>query len=180
MLSIPGISAEIQFDATPHALPLAAPRGGIMIHYDDSSEDGWALAWFRDPTCENGYTWLVLDDGKLAQLEDPGLRTPHAGKCRTPNANSHYYGLAAATNGKVIATAAQRARMVAVAVAAFRFHGWPVDEIPSRIRGHDEEAVFPDGRLGRKVDPRGERKDRVPIIDMDRFRAQVALELLRK
>jgi hypothetical protein len=43
--------------------PLAAPRAGIMLHYDDSSRDDWALAWFDDPRCTNGYTWLALEDG---------------------------------------------------------------------------------------------------------------------
>lgn len=175
MLAIPGVTADIAFDATPHALPLACPRSGFMVHYDDSSEDKWAIAWFRDRTCTNGYTWLVLDDGRLVQLEDPGLRTPHAGVCVTPNANSHFYGIAAATNGKVLATAAQVDRIVAVIVAGFRFHGWPAAEVPERVRGHDEEAA----PRGRKVDPRGERKDKQPIIDMDRVRARVTLELIK-
>jgi N-acetyl-anhydromuramyl-L-alanine amidase AmpD len=175
VLAIPGVTAELAFDATPHALPLAVPRAGIMLHYDDSSEDGWAIAWFRDPTCENGYTWLVTDSGELVQLEDPGLRTPHAGKCRTPNANSHFYGIAATTNGKIVATPKQLARIVQVCASIFRFHGWPAAEIPARIRGHDEEATPP----GRKVDPHGIRKDGVPIIDMQRVHALVALELLR-
>ena len=175
MIEIPGVTAELAFDATPHALPLAEPRRGFMVHYDDSSEDKWSIAWFRDPTCTNGYTWLVLDNGDLVQLEDPGLRTPHAGKCFTPNANSVFYGIAAATNGKVRATPAQVDRIVAVIVAGFRFHRWPADEVPARVRGHDEEAA----PHGRKVDPRGERKDKQPVIDMDRVRARVALELIR-
>jgi hypothetical protein len=48
--------------------PLAARRGGIMLHYDDSSRDDWAVQWFDDPRCTNGYTWLVLDDGSVVEL----------------------------------------------------------------------------------------------------------------
>ena len=59
--------------------PLAAPRRGLMLHYDDSSRDDWAVAWFEDPRCTNGYTWLVLDDGRVIELADPAFRTPHAG-----------------------------------------------------------------------------------------------------
>ncbi len=70
--------------------PLVAPRGGIMLHYDDSSRDDWALDWFADQRCTNGYTWVVLDDGRIIELADPGMRTPHAGPCRTPIANSHF------------------------------------------------------------------------------------------
>src|SRR5205814_10464176 len=87
--------------------PLACPRSGLMLHYDDSSRDDWALEWFEDPRCTNGYTWLVLDDGTVVELADPAMRTPHAGPCLTKNANSHFYGIAAATNGRVLATAAQ-------------------------------------------------------------------------
>src|SRR3954465_12084556 len=86
--------------------PLPAARGGIMLHYDDSSRDDWALVWFQDGRCTNGYTWVVLDDGRVVELADPGMRTPHAGECRTRNANSHFYGIAATTNGRVPATAA--------------------------------------------------------------------------
>jgi hypothetical protein len=57
--------------------PLAAPREGVMLHYDDSTRDDWAVEWFDDPRCHNGYTWLVLDDGRVVELADPALRTPH-------------------------------------------------------------------------------------------------------
>src|ERR1700689_142850 len=83
--------------------PLAAPRSGIMLHYDDSSRDDWAVDWFSDPHCTNGYTWLALADGSLVELADPALRTPHAGPCLMANANSACYGLSAATNGLVLA-----------------------------------------------------------------------------
>ena len=167
--------------------PLAAPRAGIMLHYDDSSRDDWALAWFDDPRCTNGYTWLALEDGSLAELADPGMRTPHAGACLTKNPNSVYYGLSAATNGLRLATDAQLEAMIATCVAVFRFHAWPPDSTDHRIVGHDAQAVWtpaytraagiPDargttlwGKLGRKVDPTGVRKDRHPIIDITAVR----------
>src|SRR5450756_318203 len=88
MLVIPGVHADERTHSHVLQKPLAAPRGGIMLHYDDSSSDREALEWFHDPRCSNGYTWLVLDDGRVVELADPGMRTPHAGACRMPNANS--------------------------------------------------------------------------------------------
>ena len=80
-MSIPSVPiSQVRHSHVPQQ-PLAAPRSGIMLHYDDSSRDDWALAWFDDPRCTNGYTWLALDDGGLAELADPGMRTPHAGAC---------------------------------------------------------------------------------------------------
>ena len=154
--------------------PLAAPRGGIMLHYDDSSRDDWAVEWFQDPRCTNGYTWLVLDDGRVIELADPAYRTPHAGSCRTPKANSVYYGIAAATNGLVPATEAQLASIARVCSAVFQFHGWSMSSTDDLIVGHDSEAIWtpadtPDrnrwGKLGRKVDPTGVRPDGHPIVD---------------
>ena len=40
----------------------------------------------------------MLHDGRVMELADPGMRMPHAGPCITPNANSTYYGIAAATD----------------------------------------------------------------------------------
>src|SRR3954468_11935372 len=129
-MQIPGL--EVSERRHSHVLqqPLAAPRGGIMLHYDDSSRDDWALEWFADPRCTNGYTWLVLDDGRVIELADPAFRTPHAGACKTPCANSVYYGIAAATNGLVPATAAQLAAIVSIATAVARFHDWSPESLP--------------------------------------------------
>jgi N-acetyl-anhydromuramyl-L-alanine amidase AmpD len=168
--------------------PLAAPREGVMLHYDDSSRDDWSLDWFHDARCTNGYTWLVLDDGTIAELADPRLRTPHAGACRVPHANSRYYGISAATNGLVPATPAQLDAIVALIVVVYRAHGWTE---PERIVGHDAMAVWtpettraagmPDergralwGRTGRKADPTGVRPDGVPIIGVADVRDRVA------
>jgi N-acetyl-anhydromuramyl-L-alanine amidase AmpD len=170
--------------------PLASPREGVMLHYDDSSRDDWAVAWFSDPQCTNGYTWLVLDDGRVVELADPALRTPHAGACKTPNANSHFYGVSAATNGVTLATPAQVQSIIRICAALFRHHDWPRDEVEHRIVGHDAQAIWtPEntgaagidesqgkalwGQTGRKTDPTGRRSDRRPIIDIPSVRLAV-------
>jgi hypothetical protein len=165
-----------------------------MLHYDDSARDDWALEWFQDPRCKNGYTWLVLDDGALVELADPALRTPHAGPCLVPMANSAFYGISAATNGLVPATLAQLETIVRVCVALFRYHGWRAGEVLDRIVGHDSQAVWTPsytraagiletrarllwGTVGRKVDPTGVRADGRKIIDVRAVQIAVALRL---
>jgi len=174
--------------------PLVSPRTGVMLHYDDSTRDDWAVAWFDDPRCHNGYTWLVLDSGAVIELANPAMRTPHAGACLTPNANSRFYGVSAATNGLVPATRAQLDAIIATCVALFRFHRWRPDDVAVRIQGHDAQAIWTKeytraagltdaagqprwGTLGRKVDPTGVRKDGRPIIDVNQVRAAVAAAL---
>jgi N-acetyl-anhydromuramyl-L-alanine amidase AmpD len=168
--------------------PLAAPRIGVMLHYDDSSRDDWAVDWFSDPRCTNGYTWLVLDDGRVIELASPTLRTPHAGICRTPNANSAFYGLAAATNGRVPVTRKQFDAMVRVCARVFTAHGWTAESAAARIVGHDTEAVWSAastpkqelwGTLGRKVDPTGTRADGVPVLAVTSVRSAVKAALAR-
>ena len=165
--------------------PLAAPRGGIMLHYDDSSRDDWAVEWFSDPRCTNGYTWLVLDNGRGIELADPGMRTPHAGPCLTRNANSVYYGIAAATNGLVPATEAQLSSIAALGAAIVRHHGWAFESDAhraARVVGHDAQAIWTAaytsrhelwGRTGRKVDPTGRRVDRRAIIPIEEVRSRI-------
>lgn len=170
---IPGLKVDERRHSRLFQQPLTARRGGIMLHYDDSSRDDWAVEWFADPRCTNGYTWLILDDGRVIELADPANRTPHAGACRTPKANSVFYGIAAATNGLVPATPAQLDAIVTACVAVARFEGWNASSIARRIVGHDAEAIWTAattsdrrrwGKLGRKVDPTGERSDGVPIV----------------
>lgn len=182
MTDIPGVRVDDRLHSRVLESPLAAPRRGIMLHYDDSSRDDWAVAWFEDPRCTNGYTWLVLDDGRVVELADPGRRTPHAGPCLAPNANSAYYGIAAATNGLVLATAPQLASITAICVALLRHHQWAPDTAHARIVGHDEQAIWTSaytprrerwGTLGRKVDPTGQRPDGRPIIDLGALRDRV-------
>jgi N-acetyl-anhydromuramyl-L-alanine amidase AmpD len=166
--------------------PLAVPRSGIMLHYDDSSRDDWAVEWFSDPRGTNGYTWLVLDDGRVIELADPGMRTPHAGPCLTRNANSCYYGIAAATNGQVLATEAQLSSIAALGAEIVRHHGWAFEsdaDRAARVVGHDAQAVWTAayttrlelwGRTGRKVDPTGRRADRRAIISLPEVRTRMA------
>jgi N-acetyl-anhydromuramyl-L-alanine amidase AmpD len=179
---IPGVRVDDRLHSRVLEAPLAAPRRGIMLHYDDSSRDDWAVAWFRDPRCTNGYSWLVLDDGRVVELADPGMRTPHAGPCLTANANSAYYGIAAATNGLVLATAPQLASITDICVAIMRHHSWDA----ARIVGHDAQAIWTPaytprrerwGKLGRKVDPTGQRSDGQPIIDLGALRDRVIAAL---
>ena len=183
--TLPGITIAKTVHSRVLQQPLAAPRAGIMLHYDDSSRDDWAVAWFRDPRCTNGYTWLVLDDGRVVELADPLFRTPHAGPCLTPNANSVFYGIAAATNGVVPATEPQLSSIASLCAALLRHHAWsPLNAatLTARIVGHDEQAIWTPsytprralwGTLGRKVDPRGRRPDGRPIIDISAMRARV-------
>ena len=175
---IPGFEVERRHSRVLEQ-PLAAPRGGIMLHYDDSSRDDWAVEWFSDPRCTNGYTWLVLDDGRVVELADPAYRTPHAGACRTPKANSVFYGIAAATNHFTPATNAQLESIVTVCAAVFRFERWARETADRRICGHDAEAIWTPsetrnrniwGKPGRKIDPTGSRADREPVVDVGRIR----------
>ena len=182
MLTIPGVNADERMHSHVIQKPLAAPRGGIMLHYDDSSSDLRALEWFHYPRCSNGYTWLVLDDGRVVELADPGMRTPHAGPCLTPMANSRFYGIAAATNGSVCVSESQFSSIVRLCVAVSRFHRW-VDPV---LVGHDEQAVWTAayttrsslwGKVGRKVDPTGRRPDGVPVLDVRSIKEQVIASL---
>jgi N-acetyl-anhydromuramyl-L-alanine amidase AmpD len=158
-----------------------------MLHYDDSSRDDWAVEWFFDPRCRNGYTWLVLDDGRVIELADPALRTPHAGPCRTSNANSAYHGIAAATNGQVLATEPQLRAIATLSAALMRHHDWHPTTTSWRVVGHDEQAIWtPDytsrralwGHLGRKVDPKGQRSDGKAIIDLADMKTRINHQLL--
>ena len=182
MLIIPGIEPDERKHSRVLPQPLVVHRRGIMLHYDDSSSDAGALEWFRDPRCNNGYTWLVLDDGRVVELADPGMRTPHAGACLTPMANSRFYGIAAATNGSVCATAQQVGSIVRLCSAIVRFHKWanPV------LVGHDEQAVWTAkytprrslwGKVGRKVEPTGRRPDGAPVLDVHAVKQQVLLHV---
>ena len=179
MLIIPGVAPDVRMHSHVLMHPLVAPRCGIMLHYDDSSSDVSALEWFTDPRCTNGYTWLVLDDGRVVELADPGMRTPHAGPCRTSNANSRFYGIAAATNGSVCATEQQLDAIARVCTAVCRYHQW----VTPVLVGHDEQAIWTAlytttralwGTPGRKVDPTGMRTDGKKIIDLADIRRRMS------
>jgi hypothetical protein len=83
-------------------------------------------------------------------------------------------------------TAAQLAAITAICVAVMKhyhcFGDGLNDALDHRLVGHDEQAIWtsaytPDralwGRLGRKVDPRGQRRDGKPILDLAALRARV-------
>jgi len=134
---------------------------------------------------------VFMDDGRVVELADPAMRTPHAGPCRTPRANSAYYGVAAATNGLVPATERQLVSLARICAAVIRHHGWVIDRdqaptLDQRIVGHDAEALWTSaytsrrelwGTLGRKVDPTGQRPDGRPIIDLVELRHRVERSL---
>ena len=193
-LIIPGVHVDRRFHSHVLQEPLAAPRGGVMLHYDDSSDDAASLAWFNDPRCSNGYTWLVLDDGRVIELADPAFRTPHAGPCLTPYANSVFYGIAASTNGVMPATRAQVDTIVKLCAGLCRYHRWDAAEVRTRIVGHDAQAIWTReqtqsagisdakgrllwGKLGRKVDPTGQRRDGKKILDVAEVRVRVRAQL---
>ncbi|MEO7086832.1 MAG: hypothetical protein ABI442_07550 [Gemmatimonadaceae bacterium] len=48
MTPIPGLLVDDRRHSHVLQSPLAAPRGGIMLHYDDSSRGDWAVEWFND------------------------------------------------------------------------------------------------------------------------------------
>lgn len=153
---------------------LATPREGVMLHFDDSSSDEWAVKWFRDPACKVSYNRLYLDNGDIVSICAMTRRAWHAGACLTPNANSAYYGLSAATNATTPVTMLQLGGMLEDAARLFRFHGWPAADVATRLVGHDEQAIYTSantknralwGKLGRKLDPTG-LDPKHPIIDM--------------
>jgi N-acetyl-anhydromuramyl-L-alanine amidase AmpD len=182
-LVIPGFPRVTRIHSRVLGSPLAAPRFGIMLHYDDSTRDDWSLEWFQDKRCTNGYTWIVQRSGAVIELVDPGQRTPHAGVCRTPKANSVVYGIAAAASSLTFATAEQVNAIVQCCRALFAYHGWPTSEVRRRIVGHNEQAIWAKantnarglwGRGGRKIDPKGDRRDGRPILDVAEVRRRVA------
>lgn len=180
-------AAELGLPAPAEALhsaqcgPLTVPRYGIMLHFDDSSSDAGAVAWFTDPRCHVSYNALVLDDGRRVDIAPWDRAAWHAGVCLPGpwgrSANAAFYGVAAATNAKVPVTAPQLDAIVAVCAALFRAHRWPASEAPQRIVGHDMLACFPKGhpkagQLGRKIDPTGYDLTR-PILSVLDVRRRV-------
>ena len=147
------------------------PRVGVMLHYDGSKSDAGAVTWFADPRCNVSYQMLVLDDGSRVRVAPDTARAYHAGVCR-PNdprltyrdANSAFFGIAAAaTDGNVI-TEAQYGTILLLVVDYFVAYGWPLTE-SWRLVGHDTEA-WP---LGRKHDPTGSHPDR-PVLSIPQLR----------
>lgn len=164
--------------------PNDTKRGGVLVHYDDSSSDNGAVEWFLDPTCEVAYNRLYLDNGTVVQITPTMEHAAwHAGVCLTKNANHFFYGLACATNGTTLATREQFASLCHDVAALFILNGWHAADVATRIRGHDAEATWDKtnapnerkkwGKLGRKVDPTGVRPDGQPIVSLALVRVEV-------
>lgn len=168
---------------------LREPRIGVMLHYDESTNDTGAMAWFKDPECKVSYDFLVLDDGRYVQLIPDEKRAWHAGACKTSNpaklnysdANSAFLGISVATNSKTPSTQKQYDTVVWLIKRYFAKKGWPLTDT-WRIVGHDTEAIFPNngetpvhlrGKRGRKIDPTGPDKNK-PILSVARVREAVA------
>ncbi|MDB4876478.1 MAG: hypothetical protein JWM41_2924 [Gemmatimonadetes bacterium] len=160
------------YDARP-----LGQRRGIMLHFDDSSNDTSAEEWFHDPACHVSYNRLYLDTGDVVQIT-PSLESAawHAGVCVTPNANRVFYGLSAATDTRTPATTKQLEAIAHDCAALFLLNKWPATDVTVRIVGHEDEACFASGKLGRKIDPTGIHPDR-PILSKVAVRHRV-LELL--
>ena len=140
-----------------YSVRLRQPRAGVMLHFDDSASDAASRAWFRDPRCHVSYNWLVLDDGRIVEIAPPTARAWHAGVCRPSkgaiaykDANSAFYGVAAAAKVGDRATEPQLQTITRIVVGCFRDHGWSLTD-HHRIVTHRAEA-WP---RGRRTDPEG-------------------------
>ena len=165
---------------------LREPRVGIMLHFDGSGTDEAAMAWFADPACYVSYHVLALDNGSLVRIAPDDARAWHAGYCRTSDperlpyqdANSAFYGIAAATNGSTDVTTLQTLAIAQQCRSWFQAEGWDPTET-WRIVGHRTEAVFgPNhpkaGQRGRRSDPEGADLNN-PILAIADVRSLVPL-----
>lgn len=165
---------------------LREPRQGVMLHYDGSSTDKGAIAWFKDPRAEVSYQNLVLDDGSYVSIAPIGARAWHAGYCKPSSkrftykdGNSAFYGIAAATDGKTAVTATQLLTIADLCVFYFKLNGWSLKNDLWRITGHSAEAVYgPNdpraGMRGRKIDPEG-NDSKKPILSVEDVRYLVSI-----
>lgn len=148
--------ARALHSARCYAPSIAIARRGVMLHFDDSSNDRSAVEWFTDPTCNVSYNRLYLDNGDPVQITPTMDHAAwHAGVCLTRNANHVFYGLSVATNTRTPATAAQLEAIAHDCAALFQLHRWAAADVETRIRGHEDEACFANRKLGRKIDPTG-------------------------
>lgn len=151
------------------------PRLGVMLHYDESSSDASAVAWFKHPECRVSYHFLVLDDGSFVEIAPLDRAAYHAGECRPSSskfeyghANSAFYGVSIATNTQTSATVPSVLTMTALVRELFVREGWSLLET-WRITGHSDEA-WP---RGRRIDPEGRDKAR-PIVPIQDVRTMLA------
>ena len=141
------------------------PRIGVMLHYDASGSDAGALSWFKHPECHVSYNWLVLDDGRYAEIAPRNARAWHAGVCYSSNerlnykdANSAFYGIAIASNEHESVFIQQLLTAAWLAQQCFLTENWDRSNL-WRIVGHEDEAF----KRGRKKDPTGSDKKR-PVM----------------
>ena len=149
-------------------------RIAIMLHLDASGSDAGSLSWFGDDRCKCVYHWIVMDDGRVVGLVPPTRRCWHAGKCRPSgqtdsyqDANSAFYGLAAAATVGDTITSPQLQSLASVVRDIMAHEGWT--DITRHLTGHSAEA-WP---RGRKIDPECDRDNPVLTLEM------VLQELLR-
>ncbi len=170
---------------SPNSGVVTSPRIGVLLHFDDSSNDKWAVAWFRDPACKVSYNRLYLDSGDVVSICPMSRKAWHAGVCRQKDANSAFYGLSAATNAQTPVTQKQFESICYDTASLFRYHGWTASEVETRIVGHDAQAIYGPantkrrelwGKGGRKIDPTGYDPAR-PILSVPKVRTIVALLL---
>lgn len=143
-----------------------------MLHYDASASDPGAVAWLtRDPRAQVSYQALVLDDGSVVQVAPWDVRAWHAGICRPSahplayhDANSAFYGIAAAARDGDAITEPQYGTILRLVLERFAAHHWPLDHT-WRLVGHDAEA-WP---RGRKHDPTGSDPAH-PVLSVARLR----------
>lgn len=186
-------ACDVRVDRDTHgALVPLAQRVGVMVHFDDSSSDAGALAWFRDPAFRLSYNRAYRDDGTRIRIT-PSIHHAayHAGVCliepslrietlsgsgyRYGGANTGYFGLAITAAARDHITRPQLESLTEDTAIIFRAAGWSPEETERRIVGHDSRAIFnprdnPDtphrwGQLGRKIDPTGMNKSD-PVIDL--------------
>jgi N-acetyl-anhydromuramyl-L-alanine amidase AmpD len=153
---------------------LYEPRQGLLLHYDDSSDDKNAVLWLtKDPRCHVSYNRLYLDNGEMVQIAPDDKRAWHAGVCSPSNpqqlfykdANSAFHGWAIAASDKDVVKPLQYGRLLNDAVVLFKKHGWT--EV-WRVTTHHLEA-WP---RGRKVDIEGTNPKR-PVFDLAKFRTDL-------
>jgi hypothetical protein len=177
----------------------AGRRWGVMLHYDASTSDASAVAWFRDRAFKLSYHRAYLDDGRRVQIlpRFAGTAAFHAGVCRrttqVQSANDAFYGLAITANVGDVVGARQLQAVAEDTALIARWHQrfnpdpamrawWRTDRVGTWLTGHNEWAIFNErdnphsshlwGKLGRKVDPIGPNPDR-PVLSLVKAREAV-------
>lgn len=193
---LPPCDVLVDRDTHGARVPLAQ-RVGIMLHFDDSSSDAGALAWFRDPAFRLSYNRAYRDDGTRIRitpsihhaayhagicLVEPGLPVgTTAGGFKYGGANTGYFGLAVTCNTRDTVTDAQFDALTADIAMICRICAWGPADVERRVVGHHEKAIFNPrdnpsrpkswGKIGRKIDPVGDPTR--PVLDMNRTREAV-------